>query len=358
MRQPLYIISACSISAQHTYDAAQFLQPVVSYDDNHLYVQDPAYDKYISPVAIRRMSRLLKRGITAGMQCLEDAGVTTPDAIILSTARGSVTDMETFLKDMINLKEEALTPTGFIQSTYNSVNGWLAMMTKCTGYNQAYVHRGFSLELTLFDAQLMLAESTDKKYILTGGFDELTVEYYLIRKKVGYYKTAQVNSLELLQHNDTPGSIAGEGAHFFTVSNDKGKAASAITGLQMLNKPTAEELQQAVATMLFDNGLTNEDIDVLISGMNGDSRNNFLMDPVLAGCADSTTIATFKQLSGEYDTASGFGLWLADYVVKKQAVPAEVVYKQGLSTVIRNVLLCNVTIGSNVTLMLVQTCLF
>ena len=354
MTQPIYILSACSISAQHTCDIERFLDPMVSREDGHMYVIDPDYSKYISPVAIRRMSRLLKRGITAGMKSLEDAGVTTPDGIILSTARGSVTDMEYFLKDMIKLEEEALNPTGFIQSTYNSINGWIAMLTKCTGYNQTYVHRGFSLELTLFDAQLMLAESDEKKYILTGGFDELTTEYYIIRSKIGYYKDPIPNSLALLSHYDSPGSIAGEGAHCFTVTNDPQNAICTIYALEMLQQPSADELQISIADILTKNGLGNDDIDVLVSGMNGDSRNRFLMDPVNNNCSEQTTIATFKQLSGEYDTASGFGLWLAYYIAKKQHIPERVVFKQGASKKIENILVCNVTIACNISLMLVK----
>ncbi len=354
MTQPLYILSACAISAQHTYDATRFLDPVLSVNDGKLFMIDADYARYISPVAIRRMSRMLKAGITAGMKCLEDAGVKTPDGIIIGSARGSVTDMQNFLKDMINMKEEALTPTAFIQSTYNSVNGWLAMMTKCTSYNQTYVHRGFSLELCLLDAQLMLAETTEKKYLLAGGFDELTDEYYIIRDKIGYYKKQMPESQALLNHYDTPGSIGGEGASFFTVTNDADKASCAIHGLQMLLQPTSEALQAAMADMLSQNGLKNEDIDVLVCGMNGDSRNHFLVDPLIATCADKTTIATFKQFSGEYDTASGFGLWLVNYLFVHSCIPTETVYKQGTSDEINNVLLCNITISGDATLVLVK----
>ena len=354
MKQPLYILSACSISPQHTYDVEHFLDPIVSSNDNKLYVTNPDYAKYISPVAIRRMIRMLKMGITAGMHSLEVAGVKTPDAIIIGTARGSVTDMENFLKDMINLKEEALTPTGFIQSTYNSVNGWLAMMTKSTCYNQTYVHRGFSLELCLLDAQMMLAEATEKQYLLAGGFDELTEEYFVIRDKIDYYKDETINSRNLLSHYNTKGSIGGEGAHFFTLGNDPANAACAIHSLQMLLKPTSQELQHAIATMLERNGLTNDDLDVMMCGMNGDARNKFLIEPLLTSCSANTTIATFKQFSGEYDTASGFGLWLVNHLFTRKAIPSAVIYQQGSSNSIKNVLLCNVTIACNVTLMLVR----
>ncbi len=354
MTQPMYIISACAISAQHTYDEAGFLSPVMSCDDGKLFVVDPDYTMYISPVAIRRMSRMLKRGITAGMRCLEDAGVKTPDGIIIGTSRGSVTDMEIFLKDMIKMEEQALNPTSFIQSTYNSINGWLAMLSKCTGYNQTFVHRGFSLELCILDAQLMLAESSEKKYVLAGGFDEMTAEYFTIRNKIGYYKKEIPNNLDLLSHYDTPGTIGGEGAQFFTFSNEPGDAVCAIHSLQMLNKPTPDEMVTAINHMLLQNGLTVADIDVIVSGMNGDSRTCDLVEPLIKLSSEKTTIAAFKHLSGEYDTASGFGLWLANYLFKKQHIPAEVIYKQGTSTSIRNLLFCNVTITGNVSLMVMR----
>ena len=354
MTQPLYIISACTISPQHTYDEEHFLDPVITSDDGKMHVIDPDYTKYISPVAIRRMSRMLKRGITAGMKSLEDADVTTPDAIIIGTARGSVTDMENFMKDMIKMEEQALNPTSFIQSTYNAVNGWIAMMTKCTAYNQTYVHRGFSLELSLLDAQLFLAESTGKKYLLTGGFDEMTPEYFIIREKIDYYKKDIPRNLELLAHYDTPGTIGGEGAHFFTVSNDPGKSFCAIHAVAMLQQPTTEELLSAVSKLLEQNGLKHDDVDVLVCGMNGDSRNRFLVDPLIAACSENTTIVSFKQLCGEFDTASGFGLWLANYLFKHNNIPPGLIYKQGASATIKNILFFNVTIARNVSLVLLK----
>ena len=356
MKQPLYLISSCSISPQHTYHAEQFLQPVMTSDNGMLNVVDADYAKYISPVAIRRMSRMLKIGITAGMACIEASGVASPNAIIIGTAHGSVTDMENFLKDMIRLEEQALNPTSFIQSTYNSVNGWIAMMTKCTGYNQTYVHRGFSFELTLLDAQMMLAEATEKQYILTGGFDELTPEYNTIHRKVNYFKHETFNSLSLFDHYDTPGSIAGEGANFFMLSNEPGNAACAIHTIKMLQKPTIEELIAGINEALAVNGLTNADIDVMMTGMNGDSRSKHLADTLLGSCTPNTTITTFKQLSGEYYTASGFGLWVCDHLFKTQRVPAEIVYKQGSATIIKNMLFCNVTVNGCVSVMVMRGC--
>ena len=88
--------------------------------------------------------------------------------------------------------------------------------------------------------------------------------------------------------------------------------------------------------------------------MNGDSRNHYLIDPLIANTSPNTTIASFKQFSGEYDTASGFGLWLANHIFTDKQVPAATIYKQGASSRIKNILLCNVTIANNISLILVK----
>lgn len=354
MKQPLYIVSATAISPQSTYEPGHFLCPALQSDNGKLFVIDAEYARHISPVAIRRMSRMLKIGITAGMQCLAEAGIITPEAIIIGTSRGSVTDMEHFMKDMIKMNEEALNPGSFIQSTYNSVNGWLAVMAKCKGYNQTYVHRGFSCELSLFDAQLTLAEATEDIYVLTGCFDELTDEYFTIRNKVDFYKEVLPPSLSLLTHYDTPGSIAGEGATFFTLSNQPKGASCAVHTVEMLNSPDWQAVEEAINTMLAANGLRIDDIDILLSGMNGDSRNLSLMEPLNAYIPPAASIAVFKHLCGEYATAAGFGLWIANYIFTHKAVPKEIIYRNGTTNKIRNLLLCNVTITNNVSLILVR----
>lgn len=353
MKQALYIKSACSISPQHSYDAAMFANPVVSSDSGSLFVTEQDYRKYISPVAIRRMSRLLKMSITAGMQCLDDAGA-KPDGIITGTGRGSVSDMEHFLRDMIELKEQALNPTFFIQSTYNSVNGWLALQTKCTCYNQTFVHRGLSFELALLDAQLCLAEADSVQNILVGGFDEMTEYYHIVKNKVGYWKQEKINSIELLQHCDTSGTIGGEGASFFTMSNEGSGAVSIVQDIAILNKPGTAELQNAITDMLERNGLTVHEIDLLLSGNNGDVQRQACVEAVTQLFEERTGIAAFKHLSGDFDTASGFGLWLADHIIKQQAIPDICRLKKVGTDAINKVLMVNHTIQGDASIILLQ----
>jgi len=354
MNKPMYIKAASAISPQHSYGEAPLLEPVMSSDAGCLFIVDQDYRKYISPVAIRRMSKLLKMSITAGMKCLDDAGV-QPDAIITGTGKGSVSDMEHFLQDMINLKEEALNPTYFIQSTYNSVNGWLALQTKCTSYNQTFVNRGLSFELALLDAQLSINEAGDIHNILVGGFDELTEQFYHVKKKVGYWKQEQINSCDLLNHNNTPGTIGGEGASFFVLSNDNNGAVTAIKDIQLLYKPGAKEMQAAITSFLERNSIGIDNIDVLLSGMNGNAKLQPVVDSVLNMLPAATAVAAFKHLSGDFDTASGFGLWMANHIMATQNVPEAALGRRGEQNSITNMLMVNHSITGDGSLTLLQS---
>lgn len=354
MMKPVYILSATAISPQHSFDPAGFLQPVMSSDNNKLFVQDPDYTKFINPVAIRRMSRLIKMGISAGMKSLQDAGITTPDSIITGTGRGSMNDTERFLTDMIQMNEEALNPTFFIQSTYNSINGWLAMQTKCTGYNQTFVHRGFSFEWALMDAQMLLDEAAQPTTILAGCFDELTDDYFLVKSKVDYWKKSPVNSLELLNNVQTNGTIAGEGVAFFTLSNEKQGAACAITAIKMLQDAEAEEISAAVREILTENKLAPTDIHLVMTGRNGDAAREYIYSAALKDIPADVTIVSFKHLCGEYDSSTGFALWLANLIATRKEIPGICVTRQGTKHALKNIVLINHYILNSVSIILLQ----
>jgi len=357
MTSPAYILSARAISPQHSFYPDRVLEPLMHTGDGKLFAADIDYSRYVNPVAIRRMGRMLKMTISAGMQSLQDAGITQPDAIITGTGRGSMNDTERFLGDMIALEEQALNPTYFIQSTYNSPNGWLAMQTQCTGYNQTYVHRGASFELALLDAQMLLAEGT-ARHVLVGCFDELTPDYFFVKSKINYWKEPLPDSLALLQHADTPGTIAGEGSACFVLSSQPANAIAVLQSLAIMNDPEPQEVRREIHALLAANGLSCNDVDMVIAGMNGDIRQQYIYDAALDGFTEGTTIAAFKHLTGEYDTAGGFGLWLAAHVLRRQEIPECIVLKKGNDRKeIRTILLVNHYILKNVSAMLITTLL-
>lgn len=355
MNQPLYILSAVAISPQHTFERQLFLQQPVSNDQGKLFVTAPDYSPYINPVAIRRMSRLMKMAISAGVQCVREAAVTELDGIITGTGRGSMTDTEHFLNDMIRLEEGAMNPTAFIQSTYNSPNGWIAMLLKSTTYNQTYVHRGSSLELALLDAQLIMAEAGEEtKNVLAGCYDELTDEYFMVKDKIGYWKKTRTSSLDLLHQADSPGTIGGEGSAFFTFSNKPGKARSVVQDLTIIHEADAAAIFNTVQDTLDRAQLDRKDIDVLLIGVNGDKNQQTYYQRTLDWFGDGPTIAGFKHLCGEYDTSTGFALWLCDWLIGQETVPGILTLQNNGHRVPRTILLVNHYILGSASVMLVS----
>src|ERR1700753_1685009 len=134
MLMKMYIRSAACISAQKTFGDADLLTEPVAYNDMRLRAIEPDYSAYIDPKQIRRMSHVIKMGVAAARECLQQGDTALPDAIITGTAYGCLEDTVSFLTRMIEMNEELLPPTAFIQSTQNTVAAQIALMPQCQAY--------------------------------------------------------------------------------------------------------------------------------------------------------------------------------------------------------------------------------
>ena len=134
----------------------------------------------------RRMSRVVKSGVAAGIESLLEFGMRAPiDAIITATGLGCIADSEKFLDGLIAGDETMLNPTPFIQSTFNTVGAQIALLRGLHCYNTTYAHRWTSFENALTDAALRIGAGWSRA-VLIGAFDETTpsVEKVLQRLRV------------------------------------------------------------------------------------------------------------------------------------------------------------------------------
>ncbi len=176
------------------------------YTGDQLTCIEPDYTKYIDPKLIRRMSRIIKMGMAASMEALQQSGVQQPDAIITGTAYGCLADTDAFLTKMVEFKEELLSPTAFIQSTHNTVGAQIALQLKCHNYNNTYVHRGSSFEAAMLDAISLMSEG-EANNVLAGAADEIIEKSHAIIKRFGQYK--EVGDSSKLFTSGTAGTMAG-----------------------------------------------------------------------------------------------------------------------------------------------------
>ena len=77
-----YITGIAAISPQNSFESVDFLDNPVFYNDNFLTAIDADYKQYINPVQIRRMSRVMKMGLSTAKKTIEKSGITSPDAIL------------------------------------------------------------------------------------------------------------------------------------------------------------------------------------------------------------------------------------------------------------------------------------
>ena len=353
--KPVYIHSAASISAQSTVDGNSFFEELVTYENNVISAIDPNYKDFIPPAAARRMAKGIKMGVVASKLALSEAGVETPSAIITGTGLGCLKDSEKFVSSIIDNNEQFLTPTSFIQSTHNTVGGQIALELQCKGYNFTYVHASVSFESALLDAELQL-KNNEAESILVGGVDELGDHTTELFKIVGLIKKEKVSSEHLLS-SKTRGAVYGEGANFFLLTNEKnGNCYAELLDVTIYNSLKKQHIVSSLERFLKNHQLTHNDIDLLICGNNGDVEYDCFYDVLTSGIFKDTQQAYYKHLSGEFYTASSFGFWMANKILKTQNLPEAVKLNHIKDTEFKFVLLYNQYLGENHSFILLRKC--
>lgn len=318
----MYIRATGSISAQHSFGHPPFLEEAVEYTGNRLACIEPDYKDFIDIKLIRRMSRIIRMGVAAASECLQEASVKVPDAIITGTAYGCLEDTAIFLKKMVENNEELLTPTAFIQSTHNTIGAQIGLMLQCNNYNNAFVHRGFSFESALMDGKMLMQED-DASNVLVGAIDEITNTSHTILTRLGLYKEGAVSNINLFK-NRSKGTIAGEGAAFFLLSKDPSSTDYAkLDALNTFYKPDGiTEIEEKINSFLSEHSIKMTDIDLVILGKNGDIQGDAVYEQLQQTLFSNKATVNFKHLCGEYPTAVSFALWAAANILKEKNIPA------------------------------------
>jgi len=316
-----YINGIGIIAPQKTFENDQFLTEISTFNQNVLTCITPDFKAYINPVQLRRLGRMLRIGMTAATILFTRCKVQVPDGIITATGYGFLEETEKFLTELLERQETQLTPTYFMQSTYNALAGLVALSIKCTGYNNTYVSKGFAFENALQDAMMQLAEKNSSN-LLVGAYDEAANVQYAINMREHHYKSDHIKNSSLFE-SKTGGTIQGEGSAFFNVSGISSDSTwCVLKDLQLVYTPeTEDELSSALTSFLNTNAISVDEIDVWINGASGDVKNDRLLTSLENSIFKKTPQVRFKHLCGEFCTAISFGVWLGASILKKQFIP-------------------------------------
>lgn len=348
----VYINSASCISAQDTVDKNIFQNLKAEYAVQIRKAIEPNYKEFIPPAMIRRMSKTVKMSSVASHHALQEAGITHPDAIIVGTGMGCSQDSEKFLKNVIDNHEEFLTPTFFIQSTHNTVAGQIALGLQCHAYNFTYVNTSSSLEFSLLDAQLQINDG-EAENILAGSTDEQTgrtMELYCLKNIIKKEENLPADYL----HSTTNGVIWGEGASFFVVGKNKTENSYAkLKDIQISNSVDRNEVQDFIQNFLTQNNLSGNDIDAVILGFSGDAESDVYYRKAMDLFSNSALLF-YKHLSGEFNTASGFSIFMACHILKEQQIPEVMMINSVNKEEVKHILLYNHLAGCDHSLVLLE----
>jgi hypothetical protein len=110
----------------------------------------------------------------------------------------------------------------------------------------------------------------------------------------------------------------------------------------MLYKPASpEETAAQLRSFLQRHGLQPADVDLLVTGRNGDAKGDAYYNTVENSLFAGRPVAAFKHFCGEYPTAAAFGMWMVVKALQAQQVAGEAMVKGRAPAQLKRVLIWN-----------------
>ena len=155
---------------------------------SYISADEPDYKEVITDAnSRRRMGRLLKMAVWCGLKSLDGVPSERVAGIITSTGAGFMKDTISFGSSIFDREETLLNPSPFMQSTFNTASGYIALIRKIHAYNTTYVQQADGFAASLVDAAMLLDDAGEGNVALVGAFDEVTPEVDVIRQRLGLY---------------------------------------------------------------------------------------------------------------------------------------------------------------------------
>lgn len=243
----VYIKSIAHISVQKPLTEEWMTDPLTP-TEIKAPVQEPVYSDWISPMASRRMAKVMKRAVVTSKAALSYANLSTPDAIISATGLGCVEFTEKFLQSISDNSEECLPPTLFMNSTHNTISSQIALSLNCHGYNNTWSHGIISFQSALADGVTLIRQGMAEN-VLVGGFDEMTPDKFAILDKIHFWE----------------GSFCGETSLSTVISSDPSRSICEVSGIEILFRPSQIRIRECLEKICQDAGISVNEIGMIVS---------------------------------------------------------------------------------------------
>ncbi len=292
--------------------------------------------------------------VRMGVACATQAcGNEHIDGLFVGTGLGGLQSAMPFLKSMREQDEKCLMPSDFMQATHNAIASQLGNYMQCHGHNTTHSQRFISFENALLDASRNLQNQPQSNY-LAGAVDLVNDADLWLGQQTGLYTNTEIDSAGLFAQSGDA-TIAGEGASFFWLS---GKPRTSHPSLLKLVHAVSYNhdkcpLDKYIMNLFGRANIKPEDVQLVLLGKNGNSDTDKSYLPIQSAF-QNTPLATWKQLCGEYQTSTGFALWLAHHMIRTQVIPNYLSVSSNNLECLSNILVVNIVYPSSLALMLIS----
>lgn len=243
----------------------------------------PDYTDFIPKMKRRRMTDVLKMGITCAMDCLKQVELEQPDSIIVGTSMGCNIFTKRFLDKINSSKGRLLSPTSFIVSTHNTIAGQISLLLGNHNYNMTHTQNSLSFEQAIMDGMLCILEGSEN--ILVGSSDENEHGLYNLESKLNVEKLLKTY-----------------GASFFILSNKKNNEED-INLVDVESFGLVKNRPNTLNQFLISNNTSAEEIDLVLY-----SNSIPETETELNTIFPDKKLIDFQKITGTYFTNSGFAM--------------------------------------------------
>jgi len=288
----------------------------------------------LGAMKIRRLGRLQVMSLLAAKKAMFSAEGGEETGVYVGTGLGSLGETAAFLENMIQQAENFPKPANFINSVHNAAGSSLALEFSLKGENITVAHREISFDAALWHALAGLRQGRVKRAVVCGA-DELNYYHMQAGAAKGLWKTEGC-PFKPLSPGNSRGTFPGEGAAVCVLAAGVAAGSSAPRVKVLAAKfgryrrdsrvyISPAEAGDFLARLLASSGVRASEVDLLLSGADGDS----VLDGAYLGAGaelerlagGAVSHGTYKQLCGDYRAASGFGFVTAALLLRDGIAP-------------------------------------
>jgi hypothetical protein len=190
----------------------------------------------------------------------------------------------------------------------------------------------------------MQLEQGEVRSALVGAHDEMTPAYFTLLQRSAY-----------LGHMED--GFAGEAALSMMLATEEGEGALCrVSGVVMGYRPRS--LQGLYGELLERAACRAEDIDAVVTGVNGQVANDAVYAEVCGALFPGKPLLRYKHLFGESYAASGLGAYVGAVCLRQGRIAEHLFVEGGMGEVrgLRRLLLYNQIEGKHHCLILLSAC--